>query len=322
MFQFEKISLKQIMILSEILVKSALQEFEFIKEKYLKMSENFEETVEFMNKIDLIAKSRNKISPKPIYHSILKKKKEYYKKEEEMKEFLVNIFIVKKNPFTDYLIEYLSLFKLIDHRFEFKSRTIQRLKFSGLRNFLIDLGFIYLDSNQKKHVISDDYFETFSELRKSYQLSLNEFLRIFQKREKLSKTAEIEILNYEKKRLSKFPNLAKKVKLMSEKNILAGYDIKSFTENDKNNRNPCPRYIEVKAVSSKDFRFFWTRNEINSSKLYKQNYYLYLVPVLSMVRFDLDNIVIIRNPYLNVYKNKDKWLRKVELIEFTYQKNK
>jgi len=310
MFKFEKISLKQIKVLSKIIAKSTLKEREFIKEKYLKMSSNFEDTVEFLNMIGLIATGRNKISPLPLYQSILKK-------EKEMEKFLVENFIVQKNPLTEYLFEFFSLFRLINKRYEFKPNTAQRLKYSGLRNFLIDLGFLSYKSAHKKYVISDEYFPVYSELRKRDQLSLDKFLKIIQKQDKISKAAELEIIRYEKNRLSKFPHLAKKVEHISEKNVLAGYDIKSFTEKDEKNISPSPRYIEVKAISLRKHRFFWTRNEIDSAKLYKQNYYLYLVPVLSSKKFDINNMIIIKNPYQNVYKNKKNWFRRIELIEFS-----
>ena len=103
MFRFEKLSLKQIEILSEILAKSTLREREFVKEKHLKMSSYFEETVEFLKTIDLIAKNRKGIYPRPLFQSILSK-------ETETKKFLVDTFIVQKNPYTDYLKEFFSLF--------------------------------------------------------------------------------------------------------------------------------------------------------------------------------------------------------------------
>ena len=310
MFKFEKISLKQIKVLSKIIAKSTLKEREFIKEKYLKMSSNFEDTVEFLNMIGLIVTRRNRISPRPLYQSILKK-------EKEIEKFLIEKFIVQKNPLTECLFEFFSLFRLINKRYEFKPNTAQRLKYSGLRNFLIDLGFIFYDSAHKKYVISDEYFPVYSELRKRNQLSLDKFLKIIQKQDKISKAAELEIIKYEKNRLSKFPHLAKKVEHLSEKNVLAGYDIKSFTEKNEKNTNPSPRYIEVKAISPRKHRFFWTRNEIDSAKLYKQNYYLYLVPVLSSKKFDINNMIIIKNPYQNVYKNEKNWFRRIELIEFS-----
>jgi len=313
MFRFEKISLKQIKVLLEILAKSTLKEREFIKEKYLKMSSNFEETVEFLNMIGLIGKNRNRISPRLLDQSILNKK-------EETRKLLIDSFIIQKNPYTDYIMGFFSLFNLINQRYEFKPSTAQRLKYSGLRNFLIDLEFLRYDSAHKKYIISDEYFHIYSELRKRFQLSLGKFLKIIQKQDKISKAAELEIIKYEKKRLFDFPNLAKKVEHISVKNVLAGYDIKSYTENVRSG-NHLPRYIEVKVVSVIDYRFFWTRNEIECAKLYGKNYYLYLIPVLSSNKFDLDNMIIIKNPYLNVYRKEDKWLRKVELIEFFLRKS-
>lgn len=313
MFQFEKISLKQIVIFSDILAKSSQKKREFIKEKYLKLSSNFDETEEFLRKVGLIYKYRNRISSRPLFQLILKK-------EKEAKKFLVELFIVQKNPFTDDIMEFFSLFKFKNQRYEFKPTTAQRLKYSGLRNFLIDIGFLNYDLALKKYIISDEYFHTHSELKNRYQLSLEKFLKIVNKQDKISKSAELEIIKYEKKRLSKYPHLAKKVEHISLKNVQAGYDIKSYTEKE-GSKSHFPRYIEVKAVSMRDYRFFWTRNEIECAKLYGKNYYLYLVPVLGSTKFDYDNLVIIKNPYLNVYRKEDKWLRKVELMEFLLKKS-
>ena len=119
----------------------------------------------------------------------------------------------------------------------------------------------------------------------------------------------------ERQRLSLFPHLIERIEHMADWDIAAGYDVKSFEATQQ--EDPIPRLIEVKAVSPWNYRFNWTKNEIEISKLHQQTYYLYLVPVLGMQIFDFEGLRVIRNPYSNVYKNKKEWLRSCELLSFS-----
>ena len=125
----------------------------------------------------------------------------------------------------------------------------------------------------------------------------------------------------EKKRLSQFSRLAGRIEHTAIKNVAAGYDIKSFDGELNENGNDVQRYIEVKAVSLWDYGFNWTRNEIEKSKYYSKDYYLYLLPVMSTNKFDLESLKIIRDPYSNVYKNENEWIRTDELLAFSLSKD-
>jgi hypothetical protein len=76
------------------------------------------------------------------------------------------------------------------------------------------------------------------------------------------------------------------------------------------------RLIEVKAVASIDFKFFWSRNEIETARAFPKNYFLYLVPV-SKSGFDLSRVRVIQNPFSKIYKNPNSWSRQEELVSFT-----
>jgi hypothetical protein len=71
----------------------------------------------------------------------------------------------------------------------------------------------------------------------------------------------------------------------------------------------------VKAVSPIDFKFYWSRNEIETARVYGPNYFLYLVPVFKG-GFDLQKLKIIQNPFKRVYSAKKSWLRQEEVIAF------
>ena len=93
-------------------------------------------------------------------------------------------------------------------------------------------------------------------------------------------------------------------------NVGAGYDIKSydFLLNDKKQIN---KFIEVKAVSDVELKFYWSKNEINTAKLFRNKYYLYLLPVIKSGKFDFSKLKMIQNPYNKVFKNKG-WNKIVE----------
>jgi hypothetical protein len=73
--------------------------------------------------------------------------------------------------------------------------------------------------------------------------------------------------------------------------------------------------IEVKAVSPTDFRFYWSRNEIETARIHGPNYFLYLVPA-SKNGFDMLKVRIIPNPFKRVYLDGKSWLRQEELVSF------
>lgn len=321
MFQFEKISVKQILVFCEIINESSLLQKEFIEEKYLRSAPNFGETGEFLQELDLIETREDQIVLRPRYKTFLEELKKTQQPEQITKKFIVNYLLNHRTSFSEYLDEFLSRFRLTNEQWQFTPSAPERLKYSGLRNFLIDLEFLYLDLGETKYIIADDYSLLYIELKESHRLSPDELLKVQQKKEEIGKAAELEIIKYEKERLSQFPHLAEKIEYMAIKDVMAGYDIKSFDDKLTENGNPIPRFIEVKAVSPWNYRFNWTRNEIEKSKLYHQNYYLYLLPAIGNNKFDLKGLRIIRDPYSNIYKNENEWIRTDELVSFSLFKD-
>jgi hypothetical protein len=321
MFQFEKITVKQILVFCEVLLGSSLLNKEFLEQKYLRGALNFAETVDFLEYIGLTKIRRNRIIPEPRFRLFLERFKKEKTQEQLVKDFILNNLIIRKTQLTSYLEDFLFQFQLEGERWIFAPTSFERLKHSGLRNLLMDLGFIYLDSNERRYIISDDYLAIYLQFRQSHKLSPDEFSLVQNKREEIGRAAELVIMQYEKERLYKYQNLVEKIEHTAKKDVLAGYDIKSFDGKFGKNNNPLPRYIEVKAVSVSDYRFYWTRNEIEKAKLCEQSYYLYLLPVMGERKFDLNSLKIIKNPYMNVYRNKKSWIRAEELLTFSLVKD-
>ena len=312
--EFEKISVQHILVFSEIVKESSLLQKEFIEKTYLRNTTHFGETVKFLQELGLIETKENKVALKPKYEEFLIGLKEDPRPKEKVKKFIIDYFVSRKTSFSEYLNEFFSKFHFKNKQYEFTPSASQRLKYSGLRNFLIDLEFMYLDSTETKYIIAEACSPTFAAFKQSNQVSPEEFLRLQQRKNEIGKAAEIQIIKYEKERLSKYPDLVKKIEHTALRDVSAGYDIKSFDGKLGEDGNPIQRYIEVKAVSSQDYGFYWTRNEIEESEYYNQDYYLYLLPVVGKNAFDLKALKIIKDPYSNIYKQGSEWARTCEVL--------
>lgn len=181
----------------------------------------------------------------------------------------------------------------------FVSNSVILYKYSGLRNFFINSGvFIVINDNLFKiHKAYINYFMY------KLSMSLKMLEKVLEKEQEQGKIAEKFVLEYERKRLKDKSN---KIKIVSNENTLAGYDIISY----KSERDNTTIYIEVKSYSRD--RIFITSNEIDKAKEYGEFYYIYIVDMKK-----IENITykprIIQNPYKNIILN-DSYKKKIELI--------
>ncbi len=315
--EFEKISVQQILVFSEIVNEASLLQKEFIEKTYLRSATHFDETVKLLQELGLIETKENKVVPKPKYAEFLIGLKEYPRPNERVKKFIIEYLISRKTSFSEYLNDFFSQFHYKNKQYEFAPNVSQRLKYSGLRNFLIDLEFMYLDSTETKYIIAEACSSTYAAFKQSNQVSPEVFFRAQQRKDEIGKAAELQIIKYEKERLSQLPDLVRKIEHTALRDVSAGYDIKSFDGKLGEDGNPTQRYIEVKAVSSQDYGFYWTRNEIEKSESYRHIYYLYLLPVKRKNEFDIDNLKMINDPFVNVFRNRKEWIQTCESIAFS-----
>jgi hypothetical protein len=309
-FLFNKISLKQILIFFEIINNSTLLKEEFVRKQFLKKSMHFEETISFLRNLKLISRNKENIQLDLNFKTLLLHIKDTKHPEEKIKKFIINVLFGKKSAIYWAVRKFLSNFQLKDREYLYNPVLSQRHKLSGLRNFLMELDVIALSIDSKSYILSKEY-QSFVKKKKKRRISLKELLRRKKADEEIGKAAELEVLRYERKRLSQFQSLIEKIEYIALKDVSAGYDIVSFEKDSLSKR-----YIEVKAVSKIDYKFNWTRNEMEIAKFLRGRYYLYLLPCSSSKKFDVENLRIVNNPYVNIYKNKKMWERIQETVCF------
>lgn len=134
---------------------------------------------------------------------------------------------------------------------------------------------------------------------KKLKKSLNQFEKEQYEKSERGKLAEIFVLNFEKKKLEKTKYNPIRISL---DDVGAGYDILSFEINgDK-------KFIEVKSISKS--RFFWSENEVNNSKIFKDNYFIYCVRFVDGKPKEISHIIC--NPYKEIFINKKYRKKSVE----------
>ncbi len=308
---FEHLKYLQIKALLEVVNDAKEKNLEIIMNRHKSISDNFNGANEFLQELKVLKEKNGRVSIKKEFEIAINERLS----DSELKRLLLDKLLTTKSVLSHGILSYLHKFKVVQNTFEYKPNTASRVKESEVRNLLIDLDLIEYNRSSGIYRINERYFDSFKAFLSSKKLSPREFELILKRQDDLGKGAELEVLRYEKERLTKYPVLIAKIEHTAKKDVLAGYDILSW-ETDCRFSKAVPRYIEVKAVSNSDRNFYWTRNELATAEKLGDRYYLYLLPVIGDRQFDVGAIEIIPNPVKNVFNNSSCWNRQVETYLF------
>lgn len=306
MIDFNKILWEQILIFCRVLQSSSSSNSETIERWYKTEASNFKETLDFFRDLEII---------KVVDHKILSAatfKKGIALSDECIRQFFLGTLFENENNRTKYFGDFFNNFELRGNEYEFSPNLHERLKYSGIRNFLISLGVLELEPGGNRYKATKELFPCL--LDRGRVLPYNEFIKRIRSIEALGRAAELLILDSEKRKFRKTPTLLRGIRHVSLENVTAGYDIKSF-EKCKNG-GWLPKFIEVKAISESDWRFYWSKNEISKAKQMGESYYLYLLPVKSGATLNISLLRQIKDPYREVFQNTAIWAQEIEMVAF------
>lgn len=211
------------------------------------------------------------------------------------------------------LIAFLDLFSFDGSTYTFSPNLEQTVQYSNERKFLIDLGIIAVQGSRL--FVCDNRYIYSPMARK---ISKDDFTMMLSKRDLIGEAAEEYVMLYEKEQAKLFPKLVpfELIKHVSLEDISAGFDILSFNKNKALEGVLEYIYIEVKSVSNSPITFYWSNHEINVAKDHGKRYFLYLVKASFSYNNNFDNnLVIIQDPYQNIYMN-NTWKKEIESIKF------
>ncbi len=182
--------------------------------------------------------------------------------------------------------------------------TIKRsafpLAYASVRNFLTMAGALDKEENGEICVAGNyesDWTEQLRNRRKRF--TLEQLLKQQEDQSKRGLEAEEFVLELERKRL---PELAQKIKRISDFDVAAGYDIVSYENIETEHYD---RFIEVKCYMGSP-HFYWSENESDVARIKADKYILCLVDYLRMGEPGYQP-EFIRNPYETIF-NSDEWL--------------
>ena len=303
--QCHRISFREIKILWTTLQDASASRLDFVRARFMQEALHFPDILDFLKGLGVLRVTGGQIS----------RMENLGKTDDEIKSGLAQRLLSRNTPYQLHAQQFIGHFKNEDGNFVVVMDSEKRRRFSGVRNLLLDLEFLEQDADRPRYWISAQHRAAFLEAKSNSATSPLELQAVLRAREKLGREAELEVLKFESARLRKRPGLAKRIKHIAAENVGAGYDILSFTESTIS-AGFSDRLIEVKAVSSVDFKFYWSRNEIEAAHVHGPNYFLYLVPV-SKNGFDLQELKIIQNPFKWVYSDHEAWSRQDEVVSFS-----
>jgi hypothetical protein len=299
-------SFNRLWALAQALQSFDLKKESFIRRQYENNASGYETSVSFFELFGFVILKDGNIQTVGDLKRLISKgvvEKPQFKK-------LVTDSLLDGESRSEFIDDFLSLFEKANNELVLHLSTEERLKYSDIRNLFVELGLIEyvssIDAYKVEARLIPQVEQAVNKIKKRI-LGVEQFARLLADQEKIGSEAELQVLEYERERLKSFPKLCNTIEHTAKVNVAAGYDINSWEVPSDQKNKPNRRSIEVKAVSHRDYRFMWTSNEIESAQKLRDNYYLYLVPVISSGVFDIKRMQIISDPYKNVFLNKKVW---------------
>ena len=145
------------------------------------------------------------------------------------------------------------------------------------------------------------------------QKQIDDSLKIMKK---IGNLGEQIALEWEKQRLLKLncKKEAQNVEQISEEYANAGFDLRSF--DGESDDLKYDRFIEVKSSTGSEFSIHWSHNEMEFAKKYPDNYWIYFIPKIDLLKQSSDEPILIPNPIKNIFKNND-YDKKIESLHIT-----
>ncbi len=307
---FENIDLVKIVTLIRSISGFKDANFIRVKQKFEETTNNFEDVLVLLIQLNLVKIDGSKLLVADTVNIFNKK---------AFTETIIKTLFDKNLSYNPELSDFINHFVFKNGKYWFLPNRKLRLRTSGIRNFLISLEFLKYDRESDYYFISEEGIKFILKILDKNRLTPLQLSRDLARIEKIGAAAEEEIFIYEKFRLLGFPDLIKDIRHISKERVNAGYDLLSYSGNPTF-KNPIFRYIEVKAVSIIDNNFYWSKNELAVAKVLGEQYYLYLVPVKEDSIFDVDNLLMIQDPYKNIFENEKGWKQQIELMSFSITK--
>jgi len=307
---FDKIKLWHLHTLCNTLADAQVRHVSNIRRKYLENALSFDETLSMLEDLKIIKSTSDELSPTKSFSLT-------HDSIDDFKRKFLPVLFSSNGEVSEQLRDFLLNFQTDSEKTFFKATEIQKIKFSDTRNLLLELEFIKASADNTTYFVNPNYADLFIKQFSRKKLTPETLKKKQAENDSIGLTAEKAVIEFEVKRLTDISLGTNEIEHTSQDNVLAGYDIKSFENRLDIDSKRIDRYIEVKAVSVQDFKFYWSRNEMEISKVFGEKYFLYLLPVISNNSFDFEKLMIVNNPFKTIYLNQIEWNKEEESISLS-----
>ncbi|MCY3674871.1 MAG: DUF3883 domain-containing protein [Paracoccaceae bacterium] len=301
---FSNLQYSHVCSLLDLLDKIKLNKLSNIQRLFDENSQGFDEVVSFLTEINILVLGDSTLS---LNLDFANKDKDFRRAE------IIQRVLGIKNKYRNEIFGYIGQFSFNQGKISYRPPDQKRSSESDVRNFLIDIGMVRLVQVRgiEEYVLLPEYVSLYVSARNNTNFTSPELLENkIEAQNELGFAAEEKIVEHERDRVGQIH--AHKVDHISKRNCAAGYDILSLTiEKDS---TIVPRFIEVKAVPTKSFQFFWSKNEVEIARKLKDWYFLYLLPVGNEGKFEINNLMMISNPCDNLLKSNSNWVIESDVL--------
>ena len=299
---FENLQYSHVCALLGIVEMVGLDRSSHIRKLFAENAEGFDEVVSFLSRLRVISSKGG----------MLRLLVDWPTSDGNFRraEIMRRIFSTR-NRYRTELLRFMSRFRLVDGDISYSPSDQSRSSQSAVRNFLIDVGMVKYFSDTETYLLMPEHASLYASARDNASLispTLAE--NRAEAQQEIGRAAEELILKYERIRVGS--SYADKIDHVSLRNCAAGYDIRSLSI--ATSGRITPRFIEVKAVSPRSFRFYWTKNEVEVARALSHWYHLYLLPVNRKGQFELDELLVISDPYSTVLSESEGWATETDAL--------
>ena len=313
MYSLNTVNYHQISNFFESVINIIEPSVRYVQNSFEKKSNNFSETYSFLSSLGMVYQRNEEILINPKLDYLFSE--DIFQQDKLIKHLIKELFNPKQFLYK-YIVEYLSYFHFHIDKYMFTPTLDERLQYSGIRNLLMELGIVKAQDGGKSYYIYPAYEQLLTNIlipRGTFTPS--ELAMLNSRNQELGTLAEKCILQYEHARLSRESEIQSLIEYVAEDSVDAGYDILSY-ELPLSGNQIIPRLIEVKAVSPKTFKFYFSKKEMDIAKQMGKKYHLYLLPVLHNSDFDISSLKIIKDPINHLFNHQEGWNVEVENLSF------
>ena len=304
---FEGLSLRNAAELIKTLESSSLTNRHYLKEKYLESAQHFDEIVQYLACLDIISLKNGEIGKSKNFEKVISR---LNKGEDEFFQHLIFTTVMSDSPYSEELKAFIREFEPSQSGKLILKRLAPGDLAFAVRNFLIKVDTVKLNYSSGLCTLGGYLEEIYLRLERNEAFSPEELEAVLVNQAKIGLSAEESVMEYEKSQAGE--SLEHLVQHVAKFNTAAGFDI--YSVRPGNGEIGLRLYIEVKAVSPTDYKFYWSRNEQLTAEKYSASYYLYLVPVING-KPCTEQMVIIPNPAMNLLEKGSEWELTAELLE-------